>query len=260
MQLPALMFIMLLCLVGWGGPAAADDIPLGPPEPIKPMEMVLVKGGCYEMGDTFGDGGNNEKPVHHVCVKDFYLGKYVVTQMQYTMDMAINPSLESVCGMTCPVENVSWNDVQEYIKKLSGRTGNPYRLPTEAEWEYAARSGGKDEKWAGTSNENELGEHAWFYNNSHFQSHPVGGKKPNELGLYDMTGNVWEWMSDYYDDGYYAKSPADEPTGAETGQKRALRGGYWGDFPSWVRITRRIGLDPAAKAAGYGVRLVLPAQ
>jgi formylglycine-generating enzyme required for sulfatase activity len=260
MQLRALTFTLLLCLAGWGGPATADDIPLGPPAPIMPMEMVLVKGGCYDMGDTFGGGANSEKPVHHVCIKDFYLGKYLVTQMQYTMDMATNPSLEPTCGLTCPVENVSWNDVQEYIKKLSARTGKPYRLPTEAEWEYAARSGGKNEKWAGTSNENELGQYAWFFNNSHFQSHPVGEKKPNEFGLYDMTGNLWEWMSDYYDDGYYAKSPTAEPRGPETGQKRALRGGYWGDFPSWIRITRRIGLDPAAKAAGFGVRLALPAQ
>lgn len=260
MQLPALMFIVLLCLAGWGGPATADDVPLGPPAPIMPMEMILIKGGCYEMGDTFGDGGNNEKPVHRVCVKDFYLGKYPVTQMQWTMDMAINPSLEPTCGIACPVENVSWNDVQDFIKKLSARTGKPYRLPTEAEWEYAARSGGRNEKWAGTSNENELGGYAWFYNNSQFHSHPVGEKKPNELGLYDMTGNVWEWMSDNYDEGYYAKSPIDEPTGSNTGPKRSLRGGYWGDFPSWIRITRRIGLDPTAKAAGYGVRLVLPAD
>jgi formylglycine-generating enzyme len=260
MKLPALMFFVLLRLAGWGGPAAADDIPIGPPAVIKPMEMVLVKGGCYEMGDTFGDGANNEKPVHHVCVKDFYLGKYLVTQLQWTAAMALNPSVEPTCGITCPVENVSWNDVQEFVKKLSERTGNPYRLPTEAEWEFAARDGGKNEKWAGTSDENELPGYAWFYNNSHFQSHPVGEKKPNELGFYDMTGDAWEWMSDYYDEGYYAKSPIDGPTGPETGQKHVLRGGYWGDFPEWMRVTRRIGLDPGVKAPGFGVRLVLPAQ
>jgi formylglycine-generating enzyme len=262
MRLSTVSFIILLCFAAFRSPAAADpgDLPPGPPAPIKPMEMVLVKGGCYEMGDTFGDGAKNEKPVHHVCVKDFYLGKYLVTQMQWTMDMASNPSSESVCGLDCPVENVSWDDVQKFIKKLSERTGKPYRLPTEAEWEYAARSGGKNEKWAGTSSEKELGDYAWYYGNSHFQSHPVGQKKPNGLGLYDMTGNVWEWMSDWYDEGYYAKSPTNEPKGSETGRAHVLRGGYWGDLSAWDRIARRIGLDPGGKAAGFGVRLVLPAQ
>jgi formylglycine-generating enzyme len=261
MQRSALILSVIICSALCSAPAAADpgDMPLGPPAPIRPMEMVLVKGGCYEMGDTFGGGANNEKPVHRVCVKDFYLGKYLVTQLQWTANMGTNPSAESFCGMTCPVENVSWDAVQEFIKKLTERTGKPYRLPTEAEWEYAARSGGKSEKWAGTSNEKELADYAWYYNNSHFQSHPVGLKKPNGLGLHDMTGNVWEWMSDRYDDGYYAKSPSDEPKGSETGQRRALRGGFWGDYSAMLRIARRIGLDPAARAAGFGVRLALPA-
>jgi formylglycine-generating enzyme required for sulfatase activity len=161
--------------------------------------------------------------------------------------------------MTCPVENVSWNDVQEFIRRLSERTGKTYRLPTEAEWEYAARSGGRNEKWAGTSDEKELGDYAWFYANASFSGHPVGLKKPNGLGLYDMTGNVWEWMSDWYDEGYYAKSPRDEPNGPISGRTHVLRGGYWGDLSSFVRVARRIGLDPAARAAGYGVRLALPA-
>jgi sulfatase modifying factor 1 len=260
MRFTTLIFGISICFAVSEPPARADDVPVGPPEPIRLMEMVLVKGGCYDMGDTFGEGASNEKPVHHVCVKDFYLGKYPVTQMQWTSNMAINPSLEPECGMTCPVENVSWNDVQEFIKKLRERTGKPYRLPTEAEWEYAARSGGKDEKWAGTSDEKELGNYAWHYNNSHFQSHPVGQKNPNGLGLYDMSGNVWEWMSDWYNGEYYANSPTDEPQGPETGRTRVLRGGYWGDLSIWLRTARRIGLDPDAKAAGYGVRLVLPAE
>lgn len=261
MRVSTLFPSVLVCSALWGGPAAADpgDLPLGPPAPIKPMEMVLVKGGCYEMGDTFGDGAENETPLHHVCVKDFYLGKYLVTQLQWSANMGTNPSLEPICGMSCPVENVSWNDVQEFIKKLSERTGKPYRLPTEAEWEYAARSAGKSEKWAGISNEKELADYAWYYNDSHFQSHPVGLKKPNGLGLYDMTGDVWEWMSDWYDEEYYAKSPTDEPKGPEAGRRRALRGGFWGDFAAMVRTTRRIGLDPAVRADGFGVRLALPA-
>ncbi len=258
----ALILSLSICSALWAAPAVADpgDFPIGPPAEIKPMEMVLVKGGCYEMGDTFGGGFNNERPVHHVCVKDFYLGKYLVTQLQWTATMGVNPSAEPTCGITCPVENVSWVDVQEFIKKLNERTGKSYRLPTEAEWEYAARSGGKDEKWAGTNSDDELADYAWFFNNSHFQSHPVGLKKPNGLGLYDMTGDVWEWMSDWYDESYYAQSPSDEPQGPETGRTRVQRGGYWGDFFTSVRTARRIGIDPEARAPGFGVRLVLPAQ
>jgi formylglycine-generating enzyme required for sulfatase activity len=255
------LIMIALCALGivWGRQATADDWPITPPDPLKPMEMVLVKGSCYKMGDTFGDGEEDEQPVHEVCVKDFYLGKYLVTQMQWTGPMGTNPSRGSTCGMTCPVENVTWDDVQEFIRRLSERARKNYRLPTEAEWEYAARSGGAKEKWAGTSDEKALGDYAWFYPNSGFSGHPVGLKKPNGLGLYDMTGNVWEWMSDYYDEGYYAKSPQDEPKGPVSGRAHSLRGGYWGDLSSFVRVARRIGLDPTARAAGYGVRLALPA-
>lgn len=251
------LILLVLLFDRMVGPVVADDWPVGPPDPIKPMQMVLVKGGCYKMGDTFGVGAENEKPVHEVCVKDFYIGKYPVTQMQWTGTMGTNPSKEPMCGMTCPVENVSWDDVQDFIRKLNQRTGKAYRLPTEAEWEYAARSGGKNEEWAGTSDEKKLGDYAWFYPNSDFQSHPVGLKKPNELGLYDMTGNVWEWMSDRYDADYYANSPTEEPKDDKTGLTRSLRGGYWGDLASFVRVTRRIGLEPSVRAAGYGIRLVL---
>lgn len=250
---------ILICCVLRGGAIAADPDDPRPPEPVRPMEMVLVKGGCYEMGDAFGDGGENETPVHHVCVKDFYLGKYLVTQLQWTVAMQTNPAAEPACGMACPIENVSWNDVQALVKKLGQRTGKPYRLPTEAEWEYAARSGGKHQKWAGTSDEKQLSGYAWYYSNSKFQAHVVGTKKPNDLGLYDMTGNVWEWMSDRYDEGYYAKSPIDDPRGPETGRARALRGGFWGDIAALDRIARRIGLDPTVHAAGFGVRLAMPA-
>jgi formylglycine-generating enzyme len=256
------LILILMVLFSFGvldRPAAADDWPIKQAEALKLMEMVLIKGGCYKMGDTFGDGAEDERPVHEVCVKDFYIGKYLVTQMEWTGTMGTNPSREPNCGMTCPVENVSWNDVQEFISKLSQRTGKAYRLPTEAEWEYAARSGGKDEKWAGTSSEKELGDYAWSYNNSAFQSHPVGLKKPNGLGLYDMTGNVWEWMSDWYDQGYYAKSSKDGPQGTATGRTRSLRGGYWGDLSNFARVTSRIGLVPSARGGGYGFRVALPA-
>ena len=259
MRILVVLLVLLLSLDLMDGPAGADDWPISPPDPLKPIDMVLIKGGCYKMGDNFEVGAENENPVHEVCVKDFYIGKYLVTQMQWTGTMGTNPSKEPTCGMTCPVENVSWNDVQEFVRKLNQRTGKAYRLPTEAEWEYAARSGGRTEEWAGTSDEKTLGDYAWFYPNSGFQSHPVGLKKPNGLGLYDMTGNVWEWMADSYDPGYYAKSPTDEPECIKAGPAHSLRGGYWGDLASFVRVTRRIGLDRSARAAGYGVRLVLPA-
>jgi formylglycine-generating enzyme required for sulfatase activity len=211
------------------------------------------------MGDTFGDGAENERPAHEVCVKDFYIAKYPITQMQWTSTMGINPSREANCGFKCPVENVSWNDVQEFLAKLNRRTGKAYRLPTEAEWEYAARSGGKAQEWSGTKSAKELGDYAWYYDNSKFETHPVGSKKPNGLGLFDMTGNVWEWTSDRYDPGYYAKSPKDDPHGADTGEARALRGGYWGDLASFVRVARRIGMAPSTRGAGYGFRVVLSA-
>jgi formylglycine-generating enzyme len=251
--------VVLIALSSFVPAASADDWPITPPEPLRDVEMVLVKGGCYTMGDTFGDGTERERPAHEVCVKDFYIGKYPVTQMQWTGTTGTNPSREPNCGMTCPVENVSWDDAEAFIRKLDARTGKAYRLPTEAEWEYAARSGGKGEKWAGTSIEKALGDFAWYYTNSGFQTHPVGRKKPNGLGLYDMTGNVWEWMSDWYGDGYYANSPKDEPQGAPEGQRRSLRGGYWGDLASFARVSRRIGLVPSARGPGYGLRIALSA-
>jgi sulfatase modifying factor 1 len=204
----------------------ADDLPIVPLQPLKPIEMVLVKGGCYKQGDTFGHGAEDERPAHEVCVKDFYLGKYPVTQMEWTGTMGTNPSAHAACGINCPVENVSWTDAQEFLRKLNRRTRKEYRLPTEAEWEYAARSGGKSEEWAGTSSAEELGAYAWFYENSGFETHPVGEKKPNGLGLYDMTGNVWQWMSDQYGEDYYEKSPTDNPKGAPAGRTRSLRGGF----------------------------------
>ena len=219
--------------------ATADDWPIGPPDPIRLMDMVLVKGGCYMMGDTFGDGADEERPAHEVCVKDFYLGKYPVTQMQWTGTMGTNPSVESHCGLTCPVENVSWNEVQEFVRKLGERTGKTYRLPTEAEWEFAARSAGKQEKWAGTASENELGDYAWYYSNSVFKSHPVGLKKPNGVGLYDMTGNVWEWTADWYD--------ADHKT-------RVVRGGSRLDNPRSARASLRFRLEPGIRSIVIGLR------
>jgi formylglycine-generating enzyme required for sulfatase activity len=169
-------------------------------DPATGMEFVLVKGGCFEMGDIYGDGYKNEKPVHQVCVDDFFMGKLLVTQKQWRAIMGNDPSFFKSCGENCPVEQVSSGDVQDYIRTLNQRSGKNFRLPTEAEWEFAARSGGKKEKWAGTNDQAELGAYAWYSANSGSETHPVGLKKPNGLGLYDMTGNVWEWASDWDDE------------------------------------------------------------
>ncbi|MFA6346557.1 MAG: SUMF1/EgtB/PvdO family nonheme iron enzyme, partial [Syntrophales bacterium] len=227
-------------------------------DPVTGMEMVYVPGGCYRMGDTFGDGNSSEKPVHEVCVSDFYIGKYEVTQGQWRQIMGYNPSHFSSCGDNCPVENVSWNDAQNFADKLNNRTGKQYRLPTEAEWEYAAQSGGKSEKWAGTSSESSLRDYAWYDANSEDKTHPVGQKKPNVLGLHDMSGNVWEWCSDGWEMDYYKNSPRDNPKGPADGSHRFFRGGSWSHRAADARASFRYFVRPETRNVNLGFRLVLP--
>jgi formylglycine-generating enzyme required for sulfatase activity len=237
-------------------------------EPATGMELVFVEGGCYQMGDTFGDGKSDEKPVHEVCVDDFYIGKYEVTQGQWEAIMGRDKYSKffNECGDNCPVVNVSWSDIQNFINRLNEKTGKKYRLPTEAEWEYAARSGGKNEKWAGTSNELEVGDYTWYDKNSGSKTHPVGQKKPNGLGIYDMSGNVWEWLNDWYDENYYKNSPKDNPNGPSSGTPRVLRGGSWDNDASDTRIANRYGLVPGGsigRGRGFsssGFRLAFPVK
>jgi len=226
-------------------------------DPETGMEFVLVKGGCYQMGDTFGDGESDEKPVHEVCVGDFYIGKFAVNQGQWKIVLGYNPSAFGRCGDTCSVEEVSWFDAQEFISILNERTGRTYRLPTEAEWEYAARSGGKNEKYAGTSNDSELGDYAWYSANSGGQTHPEGQKEPNGLGIYDMTGNVWEWVQDTYSSDAYAFHSRNNPLYAGSGAFLVSRGGCWGNDPEDVRAARRYALTPGSKDNGTGFRLAI---
>ena len=193
-------------------------------DPTTNIEFVYVKAGCYAMGDIFDDGRLDQKPAHEVCVDGFYMGKYEVTQGQWKIIMGNNPSHLNK-NDNYPVDRVSWNDAQEFIAKLNKRSNKIYRLPTEAEWEYAARSCGQKEKYAGTNNEEEVGEYAWNSTNTE-DTQPVGLKKPNHIGLYDMSGNVWEWVQDWYAEGYYKISPKKNPTGPSTGKWRVLRGGF----------------------------------
>jgi formylglycine-generating enzyme required for sulfatase activity len=192
------------------------------------FEMIAIKGGTFQMGSN--DGKSHEKPIHSVTVSDFAMGKTEVTQALWEAVMGNNPSRFK--GNNLPVENVSWIDCQEFVGKLNQLTGKKYRLPTEAEWEYAAGGGATNRtKWAGTNNESNLGEYAWYRANSGEKTHPVGTKKPNSLGLYDMSGNVWEWCSDWYGSDYYKSSPQNNPQGPSSGSYRVLRGGCWLDSP-----------------------------
>jgi formylglycine-generating enzyme required for sulfatase activity len=199
------------------------------------------------------DGGKDEKPVHEVCVGDFYLGKYEVTQCQWKKVMGNNPSHFKDCGENCPVENVSWDDVQDYIRKLNKKTRHIYKLPTEAEWEYAARSGGKREKYSGGDNVDSV---AWYDSNSDNKTHPAGTKSQNGLGIYDMSGNVWEWCEDWYDEGYYRNSPRNDPTGPSSGEGRVIRGGSWDFYARVARSAVRGNRPPDLRSDRLGFRLV----
>ena len=224
------------------------------------MEFVFVKGGCFPMGDIFGEGGPEEKPIHVVCVNDFYMGKYEVTQGEWKKIMGSNPSRFSSCGDSCPVENVSWADVQKFIGKLNKKSGdNNYKLPTEAEWEYAARSGGKNERYSGGDIAADV---AWFIdlggdvdiNERHAIA--VGKKRQNGLGIYDMSGNIWEWTNDWYGSGYYANSPRKNPAGPSTGDRRVVRGGSYGVGSYDLRTSYRNYLMPDHRSSAIGFRLL----
>ena len=206
------------------------------------------------MGDIFDAGDSDEKPVHTVCVGDFYLGKTEVTQKQWEDVTGSNPA-KFQCA-DCPVERVSWNNAQEFIKKLNEKTGMNYRLPTEAEWEYAARSGGLKEQWAGTNDEEKIGEYTWYGYTANGRTHAVAGKTPNAIGLYDMMGNVWEWCSDRYDKEYYETSPSKDPQGPSYGKTRVLRGGGWRSKGRVLRTTDRNNMPPSIKKfSDMGFRL-----
>ncbi len=228
-------------------------------DPYTGMEFFFIKGGCFEMGDTFGDGESDEKPVHEVCIDDFYLGKYEVTQAQWEKVMDNNPSYFE--GRDNPIEQVSWDNVKQYIDRLNSQGGRKYRLPTEAEWEYAARSGGKKEKFSGTSQEADLVQYAWYGSNSGSETHPVGQEKSNGLGLYDMSGNVWEWCADWYDEYYYKNSRKNNPRGPNGGGYRVLRGGSFATSPKLVRVTTRLRDIPENRYnISFGFRLGFSAR
>ncbi len=218
------------------------------------IKMVFVKGGEFLMGSSNKEGESDEHPKHKVYVDSFWIGKYEVTQKIWKEIMGNNPSYFK--GDNLPVEKVSWNDVQKFIKKLNEKTGLNFRLPTEAEWEYACRGGrlSKGYKLSGSNNVDEVG---WYWKNSGKKTHPIGLKKPNELGLYDMSGNVFEWCSDWYDGNYYSNSSYKNPKGSSSGFNRVDRGGGWMDEKGNLRCANRDFWEPSGRFSILGFRLAL---
>jgi formylglycine-generating enzyme required for sulfatase activity len=216
-------------------------------------EMVELPAGSFDMGSDSGEA--NEKPMHRVTIaKSFAIGKTEVTQEQWQAVMSNNPSYFSSCGSTCPVEQVSWNDAQSFIQKLNAKTGKQYRLPSEAEWEYACRAGTQLE-YCGGDNADSL---AWssFNSGSYFFNtpHPVATKKANAFGLYDMSGNVWEWVEDGYHENYIG-APTDGSSWGD-GSTRVLRGGSWGYDAKLGHAAVRSRFGSNYRYYSYGVRLV----
>lgn len=227
-------------------PLAAFGIPLN--DPFAEL-MIPIQGGSFDMGDEHGDLKRSCQPLHLVTVGDFFLCKQLVTQAQWQAIMGNNPS--HFKGDDLPVEQVSWNDVKQFIKKLNDKTGEKYRLPSEAEWEYAAR-GGKLGKvkylYAGS---NDLNEVAWYEGNSGKKTQPVMQKKPNELGLYDMNGNVWEWCEDIWHDNYDGAPKDGSAWGKDVANGHwVVRGGSW-DNKTRCRVARREMADALNKRIGF---------
>lgn len=224
-------------------------------------EMVTVPGGTFTMGDEHGDGGNDEKPTHSVRLSTFKISKTEVTVAQY------RKFCESI-GYTMPEEpdlgwqdnhpivNVSYQDALFFCEWLSEETGKRYSLPTEAQWEFAAKGGNRSRGYK-FSGGNSILFVGWFEDSSGGKTHEVATKKPNELGLYDMSGNVWEWCRDWYDGDYYASSPSTNPKGPSSGAYRVLRGGSWYYSATNCRVASRGSIDPSGRSDDDGFRVAL---
>jgi len=227
------------------------------------LEMVKIPAGEYMMGspNTDKDAPPSEKPQHRVRItRSFYLGRYPVTQEQWKAVMGNNPS--NVQDPKNPVDSVTWDDCQTFLVKLNAKAGGQdgkFALPTEAQWEYACRAGSTTRYCFGDS-ESQLGDYAWYEVNSAGRAHPVGEKKPNAWGLYDMHGSVWEWCQDWYDDAYYARSPTDDPTGPISGLEAVVRGtGH--NVAMGCRSALRSANKPGQTNSGQGLRVALiPAE
>lgn len=243
------LFVIILCWICFSAFTKAQSEPeitnsLG-------MKLKLIPAGSFRMGSEKFE--ENEKPVHEVTIsKAFYIGIYEVTQAQYLAVMGENPG--KFKGPDHPADQISWNDAVKFCKMLSQKTGKTYRLPTEAEWEYACRAGTTTEFYWGDS---DVGIYEWYSKNSGATTHPVGQKKPNPWGLYDMSGNVYEWVNDSYASDYYSQSPAKDPKGPETGNERVFRCGSWAYGSNDLRSAARGHGTQDHKYSNSGFRIVL---
>lgn len=230
-------------------PAAREfrDCPSCPP-------MVVIPAGRFSMGSPADEAGrdDDEGPAHEVAVGSFALGKYEVTQGEWRALMGSNPSYFKECGANCPVENVTWDEAQAFVTRLAKKTGQPYRLPSEAEWEYACRAGGQG-RWCG---EGEADQLAWYGRNSQGEPRPVGGKSPNRFGLFDMSGNALEWTADCWHP-TFAGAPADGSAWLSGGDcsLRVLRNGGFDGIPEFLRAANRdyVGVELRLNTAGLRV-------
>ena len=223
----------------------------------KPV-MIAIAGGSFTMGGTESD----EKPTHTVTISSFNMGKYEVTVAEYkAFCTAAGRSMPEAPSWGWndkhPMVNVNFNDANAYCNWLSETTGQNYRLPTEAEWEYAARGGNKSNGYT-YSGSNDLEEAGWSSDNAGGQTQACGRKKPNELGLYDMSGNAWEWCKDWYDKSYYENSPSANPRGPSSGTSRVLRGGSWLSAAASCRVASSDSFSPGRRDDLIGFRVVLP--
>jgi len=214
-------------------------------------QMVAIKGGCFEMGSSHWEQDHqSDERQHEVCVGDFRMGKYEFTQGQWQAVMGSNPSGFSACGDNCPVESVSWLDVQNFIERLNAKTGKRYRLPTETEWEYACRGGRSGETYCGG---NQVDAVAWHAGNHGGKTHPVGQKQANGYGLHDMSGNVREWTCSEYKANYDGSEKVCNNRADDA--QRVIRGGSWGSAPAGVRSAYRFRFSPVSRTSYLGFRL-----
>ncbi len=273
-KMPGTLLLLLLFACGTAAHAGTSYT-----DPTTGVEFLSIKGGCYQMGDSVGDGDPNERPVHEVCVSAFSIGKTEITNAQYqkfkpqhnsgkSQDLSLNDADQ-------PVVNVSWEDAVAFAEWLSQKSGANYRLPTEAEWEYAARAGSSASRFWG-NNPDEACKYAnvadmtakkkwdkwttFTCNDGYAVSAPVGSFLPNGYGLNDVLGNVWEWCEDVYNSEAYTKLPKDNPVYNGSGEYRVMRGGGWSNGPLGIRSSHRVGLSPNFGHHALGFRLVKTEQ